>query len=202
MNAASTANTPSTVPSATFHELCTHLRISGSPLTVTDAINCAIKQWIDAERTVKMPIRGYQWKELFLPHATRVRMQFSGRWSYADVMDDDLIYQGRRVSPRQMTIAITGNGRNAWRDLWIRLPGEKHWTCAERLRSALPSAAQAAPPSPMQAMQAAASSMSQALQTALALVDHVKYQTEQAVERRLPKHRRREDFMLDDCRAD
>jgi len=54
----------------------------------------------------------------------------------------------------------------------------------------------------MQAMQAAAQSMSHALQTALALVDHIGYETELATDRRIPKHRRRDDFMIDDCKAD
>ncbi len=34
------------------------------------------------------------------------------------------------------------------------------------------------------------------------LVQHANYHAEAQVERRLPKHRRREDFMIDDCKAD
>ena len=54
----------------------------------------------------------------------------------------------------------------------------------------------------MEAMQAAAHSMSHALQTALALADHVRHEAEQATDRRIAKHRRREDYMVDDCKAD
>ena len=51
-------------------------------------------------------------------------------------------------------------------------------------------------------MQTAARSMSQALQTALAPVDHIRHEAEQATDRRVPKHRRRDDYMADDCKED
>ena len=199
MNAARSANT---LPPAAFAELSDFLRTSGSTLGTGDAMISAIKQWIAAERAVTTPDRGYQWKRLFLPDGTRLRMHHADRWFYADVIADRLIYQGRPVSPRQLTVVIAGDGRNAWRDLWIRRPGERQWTSAEHLRRELEQTTATAPPSPMQAMQAAAHSMSQALQTALTLVEHVKYEAEHATERRIPKHRRRSDYELNDYRAD
>lgn len=190
------------LPAATCAELSDFLRQSGSTFSINDAMICAVKQWIAAERAAATPDRGYQWKRLFLPDGTRLRMHHGDCWFYADVIADQLIYQGRPVSPRQLTIAVAGDGRNAWRDLWIRRPGERGWTAAERLRRELEQGDTAEPPSPMQAMQQAAHSMSHALQTALALADHVKHQAAQATERRVPKHRRRADYELDDYRAD
>jgi hypothetical protein len=199
MNATTSAIT---IPPATFAELCDYLRMSGSTLSATDAIISAVKQWIAAESEPATPERGYQWKRVFLPDGTRVRMQSDGEWSYADVIGDELMYRGRTVSPRQLTIAIAGNGRNAWRDLWIRRPGEKGWSGADRLRRAHERIAEVNPPSPIEAMQAAAHSMSHALQTALALVDHVRHEAEQATDRRIARHRRRDDYMVEDCKAD
>lgn len=129
-------------------------------------------------------------------------MHYNDRWFYADVVADQLIYNGRALSPRQLTIEIAGDGRNAWRDLWIRRPGEHHWAPAARLRDELDQHAATEPPSPMQAMQVAAHSMSQALQSALALVDHAKHEAMQMTERRIPKHRRHADYELDDYKAD
>lgn len=199
MNAARSA---SALPPATFAELCDFLHTSGSTYGADEAVTCAVRLWIAAERAAATPDRGYQWKRLFLPDGSRLRMHFGGRWFYADVIADQLVYQGRAVSPRQLTIAIAGDGRNAWRDLWLRRPGERDWTSAERLRRALEPAAGVAPPSPMAAMQMAARGMSQALQSALTLVEHVKHDAAQASERRVPKHRRRADYELDDYRAD
>lgn len=38
--------------------------------------------------------------------------------------------KGVRVSPRQFTVMVAGEGRNAWRDLWVRLHGENNWVSA------------------------------------------------------------------------
>jgi hypothetical protein len=199
MNAASSATT---LPPASCAELCDFLRMSDSTLSADEAVVCAVRLWIATERSTVTPERGYQWKRLFLPEGTRLRMHYTGLWFYADVVADQLMYRGDPVSPRQLTIAVAGDGRNAWRDLWVRRPGEKQWTCAERLRRDLDHRASTEPPSPMQAMQMAARSMSQALQSALTLVDHAKHEAERATERRIPKHRRRADYEQDDYRAD
>lgn len=140
---------------------------------------------------------GYQWKQLFLPESTRVRVRFAGDWHHAEVVGDDLIYQGSPVSPNQMTRQVTGDVRNAWRELWIRFPGEKSWTNADRLRARPGRQAVAPPLSPADAMAAAAKSMSDALSTALTLVEHVNHQSQNTLERRLPRYRRAHD-RLDD----
>lgn len=67
---------------------------------------------------------GYQWKGLFLPSGTDLRMSTREGTGRARVCGDHIMYQGRRVSPRGLTLAIAGGGRNAWRDLWLRMPGE------------------------------------------------------------------------------
>jgi Ni/Co efflux regulator RcnB len=195
------ARSATTIPPALLAELRDFLRLSGSNLSPADVIAAATRQWMAAARALDAPERGYQWKALFLPEGTRVRMHYGGRWFYGEVTGDRLEYQGEPVSPSQMAKAVAGDGRNAWRDLWLRRPGEKNWSSAERLRRALQSA-KAEPASPMQAMQAAASSMSQALHTALTLVEHVKHEVENSTERRIPKHRRRADYEMDDYHAD
>ena len=78
MKAARSANT---IPTATFTALCDYLRISGSTLSTTDAIISAVTQWIAAGRTVAEPACGYQWKQVFLPDGTQLRMQYEAQWS-------------------------------------------------------------------------------------------------------------------------
>lgn len=191
-----------TIPPAAYAELSNYLRLSGSTLTTTEAMVRAIQHWMEAQREMAVPLQGYQWKCLFLPDQSRVRMHVGETWHYAEVVGDALMYQGRAVSPRQLTMLIAGDGRNAWRDLWIRRPGEKDWTAAAQLRHQLAQQAHQPPTSHMDAMRAVASSMSDTLKTALTLVQHASYHAQEQVERRLPKHRRREDFMIDDCMAD
>jgi len=192
-----TALPPPSIPPAIYDELLSYLRKSGCPLTPTEAINNAIKLWIGQQQANLVSERGYQWKQLFLPNATRVRMNFDGQWHFACIEDDELMYQGRVMSPHQMVLQIAGNGRNAWRELWLRFPGQRDWSNADRLRIQLSKRTASAPKSPEEAMSAAAKAMSDALSTALTLVEHANHQSQNQLERRLPRYRRTEDMMED-----
>jgi 2-phospho-L-lactate transferase/gluconeogenesis factor (CofD/UPF0052 family) len=187
----------SLLPPAAYDELCGFLRESGSTLTPAEAIANAVKLWITKSRADAVPVRGYQWKQLFLPETTRVRMRSGYNWYSAEVVGDDLIYHGEAVSPNQMVHQVSGDTRNAWRELWIRLPGDKNWTNAARLRAGLNREAAKTPLSPAEAMAAAAKAMSDALSTALTLVEHANHQSQNTLERRLPRYRRTQD-LLDD----
>lgn len=152
---------------------------------------------------------GYQWKELFLPDGTDLRMHCKGETYHARVSGDAIVYQGRRVSARQLTIAIAGDGRNAWRELSLRLPGEKQFRPASLLRrneqarlKTAAAAAPAAPESPAAALAAAAASMSEALRTALVLVELNKAPAVQKHERRLGQSRRSIDVLADEVLLD
>ena len=91
---------------------------------------------------------------------------------------------------------MAGDGRNAWRDVWVRLAGEKNWVCAIKLRRALEQRPVAQ--SPVEAMAAAARTMSDALQTTLALVEHAHHKAALKPEQRIPKRRRQEDLLPDE----
>lgn len=184
---------PRALPPATRLELEDFLRTSGSPLSLTEALVAAIKLWIVREQGLAEPTRGYQWKLLFLPETTLVRLCHRERWHVGKVIGDDLIYEGCPVSPHQMAHEIAGDGRNAWRVLWLRFPGEKTWTNAGQLRTRLQKRAAKPAPTPVEAMAAAAKTMSNALNTALVLIEHVDHQSRNTLERRLPKSRREYD---------
>lgn len=171
--------------------------------------------------------RGYQWKELFLPDGTQLRMQSDGDVHHARVEGDRIVFEGKHVSPRQLTLAIAGNGRNAWRDLMLRLPGELHFRPATvhrrvaqaRIRvdaesgvgavvaggaagSEAPALRAGRRGSPAETIAAAAQAMSDALRTALALVEHSNAQSLPKYERRVDFHRRAADVMADHVRYD
>ena len=186
------------LPPASQLRLEQFLRNSSHPLSLTEALVAAVNQWIEREQAGEQPVDGYQWKQLFLPEKTLVRMQYDDDWHHAEVIGDELVYRGRPVSPHQMTQAIAGDGRNAWRDLWIRFPGEKNWSCAAHLRARLQKRAATAPPTPAEALANAAKTMSNALNAALALIEHVDHQSRNTLERRMPKNRRDYD-QLDDA---
>jgi hypothetical protein len=183
---------------STQQSLEDHLRRSRSPLSLEEALDRAVRQWITQELAAAAPVRGYQWKSLFLPETTHLRMNYGGESYYAKVVGEEIIFRSHAVTPRQMTIEIAGDGRNAWRDFWIRLPGEKSWTNAALLRARIENKSVIHPSSPADAMTAATKAMSDTLNAALLLIEHVDHQSKTMSERRLPKHRREYDLMDDD----
>lgn len=201
-----------TLPPHLLAELALHLRNSGSKLSVSQAAAAAIRAWITANSPQPSPppadpavCRGYQWKELFLPSGTELRMSTRESTNHARVEGDDIMFHGRRVSPRGFTLAIAGEGRNAWRDVWLRLPGERYWKQAVRCRHDQErsiSMADKAPATPLDTVAAAAVSMSDALKTMQDLVERMCARPVPVEERRFTPARRAEDVLADHCAFD
>ena len=68
-------------PTRALRRLADFLHESGSKLSAVDAATMAINQWIAMERgqltsVVATPTRGYQWKTLFLPEGSELRISF------------------------------------------------------------------------------------------------------------------------------
>lgn len=69
--------------------------------------------------------------------------------------------------------------------------------CGCVLRARLARSAATRPITPADAMTTAAKAMSDALKTALTLVEHANHQSQTTLERRLPRYRRQADLMDD-----
>lgn len=131
---------PVQVPTKVYLDLAYQLRRSCDLRTPDEVIGLAIPSWLST-RTVNgsgttTPGRcGYQWKELFLPDGTELRMRYRGTWYYASVEGDQLMYAGEPVSPRDWGLMVTGTVRNAWRDTWVRRSANESWKRASMWRS-------------------------------------------------------------------
>lgn len=118
------------ISTATFLELADYLRDYGDQRDPSHIATLAIDAWLALAKgeTARTPsLRGYQWKDLFLPEHTEVRMRGGGNYAYAEVIGDALVYHGQPISPSQFAGLIGGVRRSAWRDLWLRLPGSRQW---------------------------------------------------------------------------
>jgi hypothetical protein len=199
----------SLVPPSLMGELTMHLRKSGSTMSPAQAATAAIRAWIKAQEqpapAAPAITRGYQWKNLFLPEGTELRMSTAHSCFHARVEGDDIIFNGHKVSPRGMTLAIAGEGRNAWRDVWLKFPGERAFVPASRCRREQQRAAAvsvAPAPSPADSLSAAALTMSEALKTTLALMERASARAMPAEERRSMLPRRDIDILADQCAFD
>ena len=123
-----------------FLELVEFLKSKGDSRDPVLVISSAIDYWMDnaswkPELLAKSNTLGYQWKNLFLPDETQIRMQYRGTYFYAKVDGDEIIYNGTSITPGSLANTIAGNSRNAWRDLWIKRPEDKEWRLADECRS-------------------------------------------------------------------
>lgn len=89
--------------------------------------------------------KGYQWKSLFLPNGTKIRMTYGGADHDAEIRHEQIVYEentedpdGKRYSPSSLARTIAnGTARNAWRDLYIQRPFDRDWIQADDARKKL-----------------------------------------------------------------
>ncbi len=123
-----------------FIALADFLRDNGDRRDPVLVIADAIDYWMEnaswkSELLRQSTARGYQWKGLFLPEGTEVRMQYKGQYHYAKVEGDQLVYEGKPITPGSLANTIASSSRNAWRDLWVKRPSDPEWRLADDCRS-------------------------------------------------------------------
>ena len=104
---------------------------------VCQAIDNFVKQAPAGEQPPPAPSEaGYQWKQVFLPEGTRLRASFARQPYYATVEGAEIRYGERAVSPSCFANLQGSGNRNAWKAIWLRLPGSDEWLLADVWRSA------------------------------------------------------------------
>ncbi|HEY1147692.1 MAG TPA: hypothetical protein VGF27_03920 [Pseudoduganella sp.] len=79
---------------------------------------------------------GYQWKQVFLPEGTRLRASFGGHHYFAQVEGGEIKYGEQAMSPSRFANLQGSGNRNAWKAVWLCLPGSGEWLLADVCRSA------------------------------------------------------------------
>ncbi|MQA23608.1 hypothetical protein GEV01_29205 [Rugamonas sp. FT103W] len=140
------------LPTDTLLQLIEKLRRRGGSQDISEAMTQALKCWLDPTRLAPGAdpegLHGYQWKTLFLPEGTILKSWSYGENNYARVEGDQIIHNGRAVSPNQFAQSFARSTRNAWQDLFIRRPGDKTFKLACRLRDELIAASKTPVPAP------------------------------------------------------
>lgn len=142
---------PVHLPNDVFHALTAFTGEHWFGDASSAALCDAVRSWIARDRNqddanvsaiaeanaAPASMHGYQWKQLFLPEGTILRAAFQDKIAYATVEGDVMKAGGKAVSPSQFANAHGCGHRNAWRVLWLRLPGETGWQLAARCRDAV-----------------------------------------------------------------
>lgn len=78
--------------------------------------------------------RGFQWKNVFLPEGTNLRTGYRGAIEFAKVVGDGILSDdGESLTP-SLLANRHAKGRNAWRLIWLRFPGDTQWIRADHCR--------------------------------------------------------------------
>ena len=122
--------------------LISQLQIRGGTQDLSEVISSAIELWLREQANLRKGcdpacVRGYQWKTLFLPEGTELRSWSYGESNYARVVGDEIIHNGKPVTPNQFAQSFARSTRNAWEDLRIRRPEDKQFRPACLLRKEL-----------------------------------------------------------------
>jgi hypothetical protein len=98
-----------------------------------------VHRWLTVEmerlslRKNGQAIHGYQWKNLFLPEGTSLRTSHRGVIEFAKVVGDHIVSEDGASLTSQFANRH-GKGRNAWRFIWVRYPGDEYWIRAANCR--------------------------------------------------------------------
>jgi hypothetical protein len=140
-------------PVADLLELELHLLETHPGLKPEAFIKELVKRWLarDMERGVLRKngpaLRGFQWKTLFLPEGTLLRTSHYDKVEFAKVGGDHITTEDGATLTPSLFANRHVKGRNAWRFVWLRFPGDAYWVRADkcRERSGNPRRKQSAP---------------------------------------------------------
>ncbi|MCC6069885.1 hypothetical protein ACFSQU_03000 [Massilia sp. GCM10020059] len=128
------------LPIEDFLKLELHLMESRPDAKPEAFVADLVRRWIaiDTQRLALRkngpPMRGFQWKNVFLPEGTRLRTSYRHAAEFAKVVGDHIVSdEGARLTPSLFANRHT-KGRNAWRFVWLRFPGDDYWSRATDCR--------------------------------------------------------------------
>lgn len=129
------------LPTVDFLNLELHLLETRPGVKVDAFVTEMVKRWlaVDMERTALRnngtAMRGFQWQTVFLPHGTRLKTRYRESVDFAEVVNDQIVTaDGVPLTPSQFANRHA-RGRNAWRFVWLRFPGNDHWLRASSCRT-------------------------------------------------------------------
>ncbi|OEZ59089.1 hypothetical protein [Duganella sp. HH105] len=128
------------LPAGDFLNLQFHLMDTRPDVKPDAFVTELVQRWlaIEMDRLATLrngrALRGYQWKNVFLPDGTRLRTCYRHATEFAKVVGDRILSDdGETLTPSLFVNRYT-TGRNAWRFVWLRFPGDDYWICAANCR--------------------------------------------------------------------
>jgi hypothetical protein len=135
------AKQPVYLPISDFLQLEFHLFETRPGVKPEAFVTELVQRWLAVEverlalRMNGRAMRGYQWKNIFLPDGTNLRTSHCDAVEFAKVSGDHIVADdGVSLTPSAFANR-RAKGRNAWRFVWLRFPGDEHWIRAADCRT-------------------------------------------------------------------
>ena len=101
-----------------FQELCKFLDGSTVSEELAAVASKAITAWIEQQSAPPKEdspalLGGYQWKQVFLPEGTKLRVVVKRRTFHAAVVGDQIVFNGQTTSPACLVNQLASTTRNA-----------------------------------------------------------------------------------------
>jgi hypothetical protein len=128
------------LPTSDFLNLEFHLMDTRPGVTPEAFVTELVQRWLAIEmerialRKNGAAMRGFQWKKVFLPDGTSLRTSYCDTTEFAKVLGDSIVSDdGTSLTP-SLFANRHAKGRNAWRFVWLRFPGDDYWVRAADCR--------------------------------------------------------------------
>lgn len=131
---------PLNLPLGDLMDLEFHLMDTRPGVKLESFVTELIQHWLAIEKERQAlrengrALRGFQWKNVFLPDGATLRTTYRQTTEYAKVSGDRIVTDSGESTTPSIFANRHAKGRNAWRFVWLRFPGEEHWTRAEDYR--------------------------------------------------------------------
>lgn len=135
------AKQPIYLPWGDFLDLEFHLMDTKAGITPEAFVMKLVQRWlaVEKERLALLrsgaATRGFQWKNIFLPDGTRLRTSHRDSVEFAKVAGEHIVAEDGTTLTPSIFANRHAKGRNAWRFVWLRFPGDDYWIRADQYRS-------------------------------------------------------------------
>lgn len=132
---------PVYLPISDFLNLELHLMDTHPGVKPEAFVTELVQRWLTADmerlalRKNGQPMRGFQWKNIFLPDGTRLRTRYGDNIEFAKVAGNHIVTDDGESFTPSLFANRHAKGRNAWRFVWLRFPGDDYWIRAADCRT-------------------------------------------------------------------
>jgi len=110
------------------------------PGSVSSLIEDVVENYLDRtkddETFLARSSNGINWSSVFLPTGTRLRVKYRNEYKYAEIVEDEILYDGEVVPSvsKMASVMCNNTSVNAWINVEVKRPSDKTWVLANIIR--------------------------------------------------------------------